>query len=161
MSKNWIFSWQWKSSRIHQQSYRSESFSMNTDILTNGSTVKNHISLKTVFEYSATRRTSLRSWFLACQRVLPPVLILQHQWHLQDRSVIILHLPQARLLHVQQVILRLENERIELKVTSLQCLCQLLLVKDREQPIVDQANQKPKTNKNENHDRTGRPVVCC
>ena len=38
-----------KSSRIRQQFYRSESFAMNTDILTNGSTVKNHISLKTEF----------------------------------------------------------------------------------------------------------------
>ena len=38
----------------------------------------NDISLKTVFGYSATRRTSYQSWFLACQ-VLPPVLILQHQ----------------------------------------------------------------------------------
>ena len=56
-----------------------ESFAMKTDIPTNGSTVKNHISLETRFGYSATRRTSFRSWFLACQRVLPPVLPLQHQ----------------------------------------------------------------------------------
>ena len=34
--------------------------------------------IKKVFEYNATRRTSFRSWFLA-RRVLPPVLILQHQ----------------------------------------------------------------------------------
>ena len=45
-SKNWIYSWQWKSSRIRQQSYRSESFAMKTDILMNGSTVKNHVLLK-------------------------------------------------------------------------------------------------------------------
>ena len=38
-----------------------------------GSTVKNHISFKTVFGYSATRRTSFRSWFLVYQRVLPQV----------------------------------------------------------------------------------------
>ena len=37
------YSWLWKSSRIRQQSYRSESFAMKTDILTNGSTVKKHI----------------------------------------------------------------------------------------------------------------------
>ena len=37
---------------------RSESFATKTDILTNGSTFKNHISLKKVFEYSVTRRTS-------------------------------------------------------------------------------------------------------
>ena len=68
-----------KSSKIRQQSYRSESFAMNTDNLTNGSTARNHMSLKTVFKYSATRRTSFRSWFLACQRVLPPVFFHQHQ----------------------------------------------------------------------------------
>ena len=43
------------------------------------STVKNHISSKKVFEHNVIRRTSFRSWFLACQQVLPPVLILQHQ----------------------------------------------------------------------------------
>ena len=43
---------------------------MNTDTHMNGSMVKNHISLKTVFGYSATQRTSFRSWFQACQ-VLP------------------------------------------------------------------------------------------
>ena len=37
------------SSRIRQQFYRWESFAMNTDTHTNGSTVKNHISLKTVY----------------------------------------------------------------------------------------------------------------
>ena len=30
-------------------------------------------------EYSATLRISFRSWFLACQRVFPPVFPLQHQ----------------------------------------------------------------------------------
>ena len=67
---------------------------MNTDTHTSGSMVKNHISSKTGFGHSATRRTSLRSWLQACRRVLPPVLILQ------DRRAIILHLPQARLLHL-------------------------------------------------------------
>ena len=84
-------------------SYRSESFAMNTDTLTSGSTVKNHISLKTVFGYSATRRNSFRSWFLVYQRVLPPVFPLQHLWHLQGRRLIILHLPQAGLLHQPQL----------------------------------------------------------
>ena len=40
-SKNWIYSWLWKSSRIRQQYCRSESFAMKTDILMNGSAVKN------------------------------------------------------------------------------------------------------------------------
>ena len=52
--------------------YRSESFAMKTDILMNGSTVKNHISLNTGFGYNVTRRTSFRSWLQACQRVLHP-----------------------------------------------------------------------------------------
>ena len=52
-----------KSSKTRQQFYRSESFAMNTAIPLSGSTVKNHIS-KTVFGYSATRRTSFRSCLL-------------------------------------------------------------------------------------------------
>ena len=40
---------------------------------------KPHLILKTGFGYSATRRTSYRSWFQACHRVLPLVLILQPQ----------------------------------------------------------------------------------
>ena len=55
-----------------------KSFAMNTDTHTSGSTVKNHISLKTVFGYSAIRRTSFRSWFLVYQRVLPQACLLQH-----------------------------------------------------------------------------------
>ena len=66
MSKNWIFSWLWRSSRTRQQYYRLESFSMKTGILTNGSKVKNQISPKTVFGYKVTRKTSFRSWFLVC-----------------------------------------------------------------------------------------------
>ena len=58
---------------------RLESFAMKTDILINGSTVKNHISLKTGFGYNATLRTSFLTWFQACQRVLLLVLILQLQ----------------------------------------------------------------------------------
>ena len=73
VSKNWIYSWLWKSSRIRQQFYRSESFAMNTGILTSGSTVKNHFSLKTVSGYSVIRKTSFRSWFLVCQRASTPM----------------------------------------------------------------------------------------
>ena len=101
------------------------------DILTSGSTVKNHISLKTGFGYNATRRTSFRSWFQACQRVRLPVLIFQLQWHLQDRRGIILHLPQDRLVHQlrhYQVIVRLEKERIKVKFIHLQCLCQVQML---------------------------------
>ena len=69
MPKNWIYSWLWKSSKTRQLYCRWESFAMKTDIPMNGSTVKNHISLKTEFGFFATRRTSSLSWFQACQRV--------------------------------------------------------------------------------------------
>ena len=75
---------------------------MKTDIPTNGSMVKKHISFKTGFGYPATRGTSFQSWFQACQRLLPLVLISQLQGHLQDRRGIVLHLLQARLRHRQQ-----------------------------------------------------------
>ena len=102
-----------------------KSFAMKTDVLMNGSTVKNHISLKTGLGFHAIRRTSFLSWFQACHRVLHPVLILQLQRHFQDRRVIVPHLLPARLRHQRwhQVVMRLENERIELKVTSLSSDC--------------------------------------
>ena len=40
MSRSWIYSCQWKSSRIRQQFYRSESLAMNTDTHTSGSMAK-------------------------------------------------------------------------------------------------------------------------
>ena len=60
------------------QFYRSESFAMNTDTLMNGSTVKNTILFKTVFEYGVIRKTSYQSRFLVYQRVLPQACLLQH-----------------------------------------------------------------------------------
>ena len=109
--------------KTRQQYCRLESLAMKTDTLMNGSIVNNHISSKTGFEYNATRTTSFLSWFQACQGVRHPVLISQLQRHLQDRRVVVLHLLQARLRHQlqqHQVTVRLEKERIELKVTSLQ-----------------------------------------
>ena len=90
-----------------------KSFAIETDIPMNGSMVKNHISLKTGFEYNVILKTSYQSWFQACQRVRPPLLISQLQGHFQDRRGIVLHLLQARLRHRRQhqVIMRLENER--------------------------------------------------
>ena len=137
---------------------------MKTDILMNGSTVKNHISLKTGLGYNATQRTSFLLWFQTCQQVLPPVLILQPQWHLQDRRGIILHLPQARLLlqlRQHQATVRLEKERIKVELISLR--------DDRTtRPVVccrtwQALPSQPKNSKIKergNHDRTGRPVVC-
>ena len=61
----------------------------------------------------------------------------QLQGHLEDRRGIVLHLLQARLRHRQQhqVIMRLEKERIELKVIPLQCLCQVMLTIERGNPL--------------------------
>ena len=71
---------------------------MKTDILMNGSMVKNHISFKTGFGYNATRRTSFLLWFQACQQIRLQDLIHQLQGHFQDRGVIAQHLLQARLI---------------------------------------------------------------
>ena len=88
-----------KCSKARQQHCRSESFAMKTDIPTNGSTVKNHISLKTGFGYHAIRRTSFLSWFQACQ--VRPLDLHRLQRHLRDRRVIPHHLLQPHLLHLQ------------------------------------------------------------
>ena len=87
MSENWIYSWQWNSSRIRQQFFRWESFAMKTDTHTSGSTVRNHISLKMVLENSATRKISYRSWFLVYLQLLQARLP-QHPRLLQVRRLI-------------------------------------------------------------------------
>ena len=80
---------------------------MKTDILMNGSMVKNHISLKTFL-----------LWFQACQ--VRPLDLHQLQRHLRDRIVIPHHLLHPHLLHLQQVKFRLVNEKIGSRVSSLQ-----------------------------------------
>ena len=163
-SKNWICSWHWKSSRKRLLSYRSESFATNTDTLMSGSTVKNHISLKTVFGYSATQRISFRSWFLVCQGVLPQAFPLQHPWHLQGRKLIILRLPQAGLphqpWHLQLCQAKVWQERGPVWDRFLPSICvKWTCWKARKGRPVAQANQKnPKPNKNDRpRSRTGRP----
>ena len=131
---------------------------MKTGTPTNGSMVKNHISPKTGFGHLATRRISFLLWFQACQRVRPPVLISQLQGHFQDRRVIVLHLLPARLHHLQQVIMRLENERIELKVIPLQCLCQQMLTVERSSPLRTKPTKHKKTNKKETKIERGNPL---
>ena len=126
----------------------------------NRSMVNNHISFKTGFGYNAIRRTSFLSWFQACQRVRPPVLISQLQGHLQERRVIVLQFLQARLRHQQQhqVIMRLEKERIELKVTPLQCLCQLMLTIERSNPLWTKRIKTQKPIKKELKIERGNPL---
>ena len=66
---------------------------------TNGSMVKNQISSQTGFGYRAIRRTSFLLWFQAYK--IHPLDLHQLQRHLQDRRVILHHLPQPHLLHQQ------------------------------------------------------------
>ena len=61
---------------------------MNMDTHVSGSTVKNHISLKMVFEYSATRKISYPLWFLVYPQ-LRQARLSQHPRLLQVRKLII------------------------------------------------------------------------
>ena len=79
--------------------------------------------------FHAIRRTSFLLWFQACQ--VRHLDLHQLQRDLQDRRVIPHHLLPPHLLHLQFVKLRLENERIELRVTSLRCTCQVRLMIDQ------------------------------
>ena len=85
--------------KTRQQYCRLESFAMKTDIPMNESMVKNHISLKTGFEYNVIRRTSFLLWFQAC--LVRPLDLHKLQRHLRDRRVIPHHLLQPHLLHLQ------------------------------------------------------------
>ena len=103
---------------------------MKTDILMNGSMVKNHISFKTGFGYPAIRRTSFLLWFQACQ--VRPLDLHQLQRHIQVKF-------------------RLENEKIGL--TSLQCKCRIRLMIDqgdlmKPKPIKPKNKIKRKPRKN-------------
>ena len=55
--------------------------------------------INTGFGYPVIRRTSFLLWFHACQ--VRPLDLHQLQRHLQDRRVILHHLLQPRLLHLQ------------------------------------------------------------
>ena len=131
---------------------------MKTDIPMSGSMVKNHISCKTGFGYLAIRRTSFLLWFQACQRVRLLDLIRQLQGHFQDRRVIVQHLLQSRLHHLQKVKFRLENEKIELRATSLQCKCQIRLVIDQGDLMEPKPTNSQKTNKKETTIELGDPL---
>ena len=121
---------------------------MKTGIPTNGSMVKNHISSKTGFGFSATRRTSFLLWFQACQiRVLDLTHKLRR--HFQDRGVITQHLLPARLHHFHQVKFktREREDRIESDISRVTVST---MVDERSgRPDIDQANINLKPNKKE------------
>ena len=89
-SKNWISSWQWKSSRIRQQFYRKETFAMNTDTHISGSTVKNHISLQNGIRIQCKTKIHVPVVVPGLSASSSSSLLPQHPWHLQGRKLIVL-----------------------------------------------------------------------
>ena len=104
---------------------------MKADSLANGSTVKNHISLKTVFEYSATRRTSFRSFFLVCQRVLSSSSSISPTMSDSETR------GRADLCGIDSYPVSVSSEHVERK--------------ERRDPFT-KPTKNPKPNKNEDHD---------
>ena len=125
---------------------------------------KNYISFKTVVEYNGTRKTLFRSWFLACEWVLPQACPLQHPWHLQGSKLIILHFLQASLLHQPQLCqatVRPERGKTWVKLEFLYSICIKYTCwkgKNREDPLTKPTkNPKPKYKRRPRF-RTGRLV---
>ena len=139
---------------------------MNMDTHMSGSTVKNHISLRMVFEYSVIRRTSYQSWFPVYQGVLPQACLLQQPWHLLGRKLVILNLPQARLLQHSRHLQR----KLIIQIT-LQQSCQAkvwvdkhgetrFLLKHQKSCCMTQPKSPKKTNRNEDHELEQRDPFC-
>ena len=127
---------------------------MKTGIPTNGSMVKNHVSLKTGFGFLAIRRTSFRLWFQACQ--VRPLDLHQLQRHLRDRRVIPHHLLQPHLLHLPSVEIqtREREDRIERDISPVQVSNSVDDRSDETQP-----NKIRKPNKKETTIERGDTVV--
>ena len=121
---------------------------MKTDILMNGSMVKNHISLKTGFGYPATRRTSFLLWFQACQILLQD-LTHQLQGHFQDRRS---HCSTSSSSSsssptVSETNTREQEDRTESDISPVTVST---TVDERSgRPDIGQANKNPKPNKRE------------
>ena len=147
MSKNWVYSWLWKSSKTHQQYYRSESFAMKTGILMNGSTVKNHTSIK---RYSDTvQHGELRS-----DRGSRLVEFVLRFWSVSFKdtfktgeSFFYSSSSSSPMATSSDNETQEREDRIESDISPVTVSTK---VDDRSgQPVVDQANQNPKPNKKE------------
>ena len=127
-SKNWIYILDYESPRKHASSLVArKALAMKTDILTNGSPVKNHISLKTGFGYLAIRRSFVPIVVPGSSTSFSSSSHPSTSMTLQDRRAIILHLPQGRLLRQLQqcqATVRLEKGKISVGSIPIQCLCQ-------------------------------------
>ena len=120
---------------------------MKTDILMNGSMVKNHISFKTGLGYLATRRTSFLLWFQAYQ-VRPldlhstSMTTSRQESHSSSSSSTSSSSPTASEIQSQE-----RGDRIESDISPVQMSNS---TDDRSgRPDDTQANTTPKTNKKE------------
>ena len=128
---------------------------MKTDIPTNGSMVKNHISLKTGFGYPATRRTSFSLWFQACQRVRPPDLISSRTLSRQESHCSSSSSASSSSPTVSEIQIREREDGINSDTSPVQVSTS---VGDRSgQPDETQANKTLKTNQNETTIERGNP----
>ena len=109
-----------KSSRTRQQFYRSESFAMKTDILMNGSTVKNHISQSTARTPSRQEIDHPPSSSSSSTSPITTVSSDSETREREDLSGIDSHPVLVSSSHVEEMV-------------------------ERRRPVVDQANQKSKT----------------
>ena len=157
MSKSWIYSWLWKSSRTRQHYCRLESFSMKTGIPTNGSMVKNHISLKTGFGNFVIRKTSFLSWFQACQ-VLPLHL---HQLYGQTMKQESHSSSSSSSSPSSSTVGEISGrEREDAPNSDISPVPVSELVDDRAGKLEEtQANKIPKTKSKRDRDRTGKTCV--
>ena len=150
------FSWLWKSSKTHQQYCRLESFAMKTDILMNGSKVKNHISLKTgcntenfvsIVVPGLSTSSSARSHPSTSRTLTRQVSHCSTSSSSSSSSPTVISSGNGT---------RESEDRIECDTSPV--LVSTCVDVRTVQPVVDQANKIPETNKKGNQDRTGNPL---
>ena len=138
---------------------------MKTDILMNASTGKNHISSKTGFGYSATRRTSFP--------IVVPGLSMSSSSSSHPSTSMTLsrqechHPPSSSSSSTSPT----TTESSESETREREDLSGIdshpvpessshVEEIERGDPLLPKPTKNPKPNQIENHDRTGRPVVC-
>ena len=100
MSKNWSCSWQWISSKIHQQCSRSENSAKNTDIITSGAVVNFHSLWKWAEGFASVEEIICRSFSQGCQEVPPARLqirLQQRHRSTQEIPYFVLQSPEVRV----------------------------------------------------------------
>ena len=101
-----------------------------------GSTVKNHISLKMVFEYSVIRKISYQSWFLV------------------DLQLLQARLPQhPRLLHVRKLIIQITIQQSSQVKVWIDKHGGDPFTSETSEELLREPTEIPKPNKNEDHEQ--------